>query len=270
MSAKITILVPNYKTLELTKLCLRLIRQKTPPDLYKVIVIDNDSQDDSLEYLRTVKWIKLIERKAIPGEPTYIAHARALDLGLKEVETPYVLSIHTDSLVLQEDWLTYLLQNIEARPSIAGVGPHKIEQRSIFTHIGKIFERPLQHLLIKLGLKRKHRLENVGNNYYYLRSYCAMYRMDLMRQHNLSFHMNNNKAAGKVMHKRFLDLGYEMIFLPHKILNKKIEHIYHATAILHPELGAAKKTVRRGLKKITAKLHSPTMQQVLNDASLDT
>ncbi len=268
MSPKVTILVPNYKTLELTKLCLRLIRQKTPKDLYKVIVIDNDSQDASVEYLRNVKWIELIERKTIPGEPVHLAHARALDLALQRVDTPYVLSIHTDSIVLQEDWLNYLLENIEANPNIAGVGPHKIEERSILTHIGKFFERPMQRFWYSVTKKQNHALENMGDNHYYLRSHCAMYRMDLIRKYGLSFGMEN-KTAGKAMHKNLVDLGFDMLFLPHNILNKKIEHIYHATMILHPELGARRKTIRRGVKKIQARLNAANAQQVLADDSLD-
>ena len=45
MGQIVTILIPNYKTLELTKVCLRLIRKFTNLDQAKVIVIDNDSQD---------------------------------------------------------------------------------------------------------------------------------------------------------------------------------------------------------------------------------
>ena len=80
---QVTILIPNYKTLELTKLCLRLIRKHTDLNLARVVVIDNDSQDESLEYLRTLKWITLIERKHIPGETPALSHSRALDLALR-------------------------------------------------------------------------------------------------------------------------------------------------------------------------------------------
>src|SRR6185312_4131555 len=102
---EVTILVPNYKTLELTKLCLRLLRKFTDPNQVKVIVVDNDSRDASLDYLRSLAWIELIERTAIPGESPPLSHARALDLGLARTNTPYVLSIHTDTLVHHPKWL---------------------------------------------------------------------------------------------------------------------------------------------------------------------
>jgi GT2 family glycosyltransferase len=47
---KATICVVNYKTLDFTKLCLRSIRKFTKHP-YEVIIVDNDSQDSSLEYL---------------------------------------------------------------------------------------------------------------------------------------------------------------------------------------------------------------------------
>ena len=56
---KVTILIPSYRTPDLTKICLRLIRKNTPNGLAKVIVIDNDSRDASTEYLRSLAWITL-------------------------------------------------------------------------------------------------------------------------------------------------------------------------------------------------------------------
>ena len=58
-----TVLVPNYKTLKLTKVCLRLIKKNTDLKKVNVIVIDNNSKDDSTKYLKSLKWIELIERK---------------------------------------------------------------------------------------------------------------------------------------------------------------------------------------------------------------
>src|SRR3990167_9334292 len=114
MQPKVTILIPHYKTFALTKLCLRLIRKHTDPVLAKVIVIDNDSRDESVDYLRSLSWIELIERTGIPDEGAISAHARALDLALERVTTPYVLSIHTDTLVKRPDWLSYLIDPLEA------------------------------------------------------------------------------------------------------------------------------------------------------------
>ena len=48
IKSKATICIVNYKTPDFTRLCLRSIRGFTKYP-YEVIVVDNDSQDDSLD-----------------------------------------------------------------------------------------------------------------------------------------------------------------------------------------------------------------------------
>jgi hypothetical protein len=256
---QVTILIPNYKTLELTKLCLNLVQKYTDQNKAKIIVIDNDSQDASLDYLRSLSWIQLIERKAIPQEEPAMSHSRALDLALKEVTTPYVLSIHTDTLIKHHGWLDFLLVHMQARPSIAGVGSWKLEQKSLWRRTLKRLERGIQ-LAYCQWTGKPHLIEGVGKNYYYLRSHCAMYRMDLIKQLNLSF-AGGDMVAGKDMHKRLVDAGYEMVFLPSDILIKYLDHINHATMALNPELSSRAKSVVKGLRRIQKSVRANSLEQ---------
>ena len=84
---EVSILIPHYKTLELTKLCLRLLRKNSALGRIKTIVVDNDSQDESSEYLKTVNWIHLIHRPKVEGESGTVAHGNALDLAMQSVDT---------------------------------------------------------------------------------------------------------------------------------------------------------------------------------------
>lgn len=248
----VTILVPNYKTRELTMLCLQLLQKYTDSNKARIIVIDNDSNDASLDYLRTVSWIHLIERKAIPGETPVQSHARALDLALAEVKTPYVLSIHTDTLVKDSKWLDFLLAQMAKSPTIAGVGSWKLESKPYWRQLLKTAERQLQYLFYRLTNNQQHVLEGIGKNYYYLRSHCAMYRMDLIKRLNLHF-ADGDMVAGKEMHKQLVEAGYQMVFLPSDVLINYVEHINHATTILHPEL-SRKKSVDKGMRRIKASI----------------
>ena len=258
---QVTILVPNYKTLQLTKLCLRLIRKLTPRGLYKVIVIDNHSQDASTEYLRSLKWITLIEREPVEGEKVFQAHSRALDVALMQVDTPYVLSIHTDTLVKDAKWLDYLLDQMNASQHIAGVGSWKLESKPWWRTMLKKIEHQWQRLCCS-----RHQL--AGNSSHYLRSHCALYRMDLIRKLNLNFSLKD-ETAGMVMHRELVKAGFDMTFLSSENLGKYVDHINHATMILHPELGARKKTVKQGVAKIQQRLKAVNAEQVLADASCD-
>jgi GT2 family glycosyltransferase len=251
---KVSILIPNYRTLALTKMCLDLIQKYTPTGMYHAIVIDNNSRDESTAYLRTVPWIELIERTANSYETPAQSHSRALDLGLSRVTTPYVLSIHTDTLVKHSEWLQFLLSKIEQDKNIAGVGSWKLEPKPLYKRILKAAERKIQQAYYAIIHKQNHALEGVGKNYFYLRSHCALYKTDLLKKYKLSFD-DNNEVAGKVMHKKLVDAGHEMVFLKSELLGKYLDHINHATMILNPELGARPRTIREGIKKIEAILN---------------
>jgi hypothetical protein len=264
----VTILVPNYKTLVLTKLCLRLLRKYADTTKAKVIVIDNDSQDESLAYLRTLSWITLIERKAIPNESPVESHARALDMGLSRVTTPYVLSIHTDTLVKHPKWLAYLIAHIEKHPNVAGVGSWKLESKPWWRQLLKLIERRIQLVFYRITGNTQHVIEGIGKNYYYLRSHCAMYRVDLLKKLNLHF-ADGDMVAGKEMHKQLIANGYEMIFLPSDVLINYLDHINHATTVLNPELSKHEKSIDKGLARIKKSLANLNAEAILADESLD-
>lgn len=265
---QVTILIPNYKTLELTKLCLRLIRQYTDPALAKVIVIDNDSNDASLDYLRTLKWIELIERQQIPGESPALSHSRALDLALERVTTPYVLSIHTDTLVRNKKWLPFLLGEINRDSNIAGVGSWKLEAKPLHKHLFKSLERLTQRMIYRIMRKKDHAIEGLDHNHYYLRSHCALYRMDLLRKYQAKF-SEEEEVAGKAMHRKLVAQQHKMIFLPSAILLKYMDHINHATTVLNPTLSRNEKSVIKGMRRIEKSLEAFNASAILQDSSLD-
>lgn len=49
---KITIIILTYNNLELTQKCLASIKKYTPKDLYELLVIDNNSTDETVAYLK--------------------------------------------------------------------------------------------------------------------------------------------------------------------------------------------------------------------------
>jgi glycosyltransferase involved in cell wall biosynthesis len=271
MTLKTTILIPHYKTPELLKLCLRLIRKYTDLSSAKVIVIDNHSEDESLIYLRKLKWIHLIERKPEPNETPALAHAKALDLALAQTTTPYVLSIHTDTLVKNARWLDFLIKQLEKSNQIGGVGSWKLESKPWFSRIIKQIEKSIQSLYYRFYPTKRHHIAGVGENFYYLRSHCALYRMDVIRNFDLTFSatINGEVVAGKAMHKKFMEHGYKMIFLPSKVLLNYLDHINHATMVLNPNLGAKTTSIKQGLKRIEKQLAQFDAKAILRNEQLD-
>lgn len=271
MKLKTTILIPHYKTPELLKLCLRLIRKYTDLSTAKIVVIDNNSQDASVNYLRKLNWIHLIERKPEPNETPALAHAKALDLALAQVTTPYVLSIHTDTLVKNARWLDFLTEQVELSDHIGGVGSWKLESKPWLSRIIKQVEKVVQFTYYRWRRTKGHCIEGIGKNFYYLRSHCALYRMDVIRNLHLTFSesIEGELVAGKAMHKKFIDQGYKMIFFPSKVLLDYLDHINHATMVLNPNLGAKANSIKKGLRRIEKQLAQFDAKTILADETLD-
>ena len=237
MQPLVTILIPHFRTLPLTKVCLQLLQQHTDLSKVGVIVIDNDSQDDSKVYLNRLSWLTYLERKRKPNETPIQSHACALDLGLSFVSTPYVLSIHTDTLMIHYGWLSFLLKQIERDDMIAGVGSWKLESKPFHRRFFKRIE-----YLYQRWMKKKEKQTH------YLRSHCALYRTDLLKKFQLQF-SDGDYVAGKAIHETLVGKGFQMHFIPSEILRRYMIHVNHATTILNPEL-SRKKSVDKELKRV--------------------
>lgn len=265
---EVTILIPNYKTPEITKICLRLIRRHTDFKRAEVIVIDNNSNDASLAYLKTLPWIKLIERKTDVAETVALSHSRALDLALAQVTTPYVLSIHTDTFIKKSDWLNILLTPFTLNPKLAGVGSWKLESKSKVEMFGYHFEQTWKKLLNQYFGYQGYRADRLDINARYLRSHCAMYRTDVIRKLNTNF-SDDEQTAGKVMHQKMVQAGYDMLFLNSAELGSYIDHLNHATMVFNPELGSSNKVQKEGHARIKNKLRGIDATAILANQQLD-
>ncbi len=253
---EVSIIIPNYKTPELTRLCLRSLRRHTDLERVRVIAVDNDSRDGSLDYLRTVEWIELLER-ATAGENGPEMHARALDLALEKVDTPYVMVIHTDTIVTNDLWLDFLLNRIGADEKIAGIGSWKLETTPFWKRIGKQVEEQIRRLAGRRRVVEER----------YLRSHCALYRTDLVR--TLTDGFFDGDTAGHSLHRKLEAAGYRMLFVESPELMRFIRHLNHATMILNPETGGRKTTKPSARRRLEKELRSLHYDELMNDDALD-
>ena len=256
MNQPVSIILPNYKTPELARLCLRSLRKFTPHDAIRIIAVDNASGDDSLEYLRSLSWIRLIERTPadIEGLPPAVMHTTAMDLALKEVDTPFVLSFHTDTIVYRPDWLDFLLSRINRSDRIAGVGSWKLEFVPPLKRFGKSIEDGLKRAF---GRKKPE--------FRFLRSHCALYRTELLKRHTRGF--GDGECAGSSIHKCLIAAGYEMDFIPPEVLIRYMDHLNHATMILNPTIGSRKTASPKARQSLEKRLEQ--FRAILADESLD-
>lgn len=256
MSRLLTILLPNYRTPDLTKFCLRSLKKYTDLNKVEVLAIDNDSRDASTEYLRSLKWIRLFERPRHDDETPPEMHSRSLDEALEMVDTPFVLVMHTDTIVIDPGWLDFLLGKITADDNIAGVGSWKLEYVSPWKHFLKSAEK----LIKKVFFPDEKELR-------YLRSHCALYRTELLKKHTRGFF--DGVTAGASAHRMLEEAGYRMLFIESEELNKYVRHLNHATMILNREISGRRTGKPAARQRIAEELEQLKYHEVLADDSLD-
>lgn len=190
-----SIVMVNYKTPELTKVSLTLLKQHfhngvLDANRHKVWVVDNNSQDASTEYLRSLGWIHLIERVSEGKEEGFAAHGRALDLVLDKVQDDYLFLLHTDTFVYEPEIFGHFLQRCAGKTVAVGC----LEQlnRGYFRTSWRLFSRFLKHYIRRakrlFGLDAR---EPKPWREQYIKSFFALWNVKWMKQHGYTFFMQN-------------------------------------------------------------------------------
>jgi len=267
IQGKVTICIVNYKTFDMTRLCLRSIRKFTKYP-YEIIVVDNNSNDESMEYLKSLSWVKLIERKANPEEPGGgYAHAAALDMGLAECNTEFFVSLHSDVFVKRSGWIGDLIKYFNDDKEIACVGTGKIELLPYW----RIW---LKKALDLNALKRKilRTPDPLMKFRYFNRTIYSIFRTDVLKREGLTFLMGKKEGmtAGRKLYFELLDKGYRAVELSQRLVGKYVDHLAHATQAANPnEFKLRKHTVAKYQKQLDKVMSSELFQSIMHDESLD-
>ncbi len=262
----VTVCIVNYRTLDLTRLCLRSIRKHTTVPC-QVVVVDNDSQDDSLAYLRSLSWIRLIERKPDTPDPDgSFAHGAGLDLGLSQCDTDFFVSLHSDTVLLRPGWLP-LLRDPFADPAIASVGTGKLELKPRWQlYLQRVLDYKAVQRRLWASEQEKLRFR------YFNTTICSAYRTEVLRRENLSFCgvAPQRLTVGRELYFALQDRGYGTVALPAREVGPYVAHLAHATQAIHAsEFAMQGRGERKYLQRARKVLDLPTVQAILKDESLD-
>ncbi|MBM4017242.1 MAG: glycosyltransferase [Planctomycetes bacterium] len=262
-----SIVIPHYRTADLARLCLRAVRRLTDHP-FEAIVVDNHSQDGSLDYLRQVGWIRLIERGPETEPDAVFAHASAMDIGTAAARGRWLVSLHTDTIVRRDGWLGAFVARLKDNPRAAALGADKIETDAAwYRAMKRLWNTHRMKALARraAGLPPDPRHAPA----WYPRSFCAVYRLDLVRQLGLSWQPAPGHPTGDLLYRGLLAAGYEGIRLPGDEMRACVEHVAHATALVaRGGLGhwRGNQKVRRALARV---MGSQLAQELLADDSLD-
>lgn len=127
----VSVVILTWNGLEYTKCCLETLRRNTSATNMDVVVADNGSTDGTLEYLRSLNWITLVENGANLG------FAKGNNEALRAIPSDRdIVLLNNDTEVHQADWLDRMQATAYGRPDIGLVGCRLRRQSGILQHAG--------------------------------------------------------------------------------------------------------------------------------------
>jgi len=109
-----SIILLNYNTKELTRMCIESIRAHTQDVPHEIIVVDNGSKDGSVAWLKQQKDVRCIFNKKNAGFP------KGCNQGLAIAQGSELLLLNSDTVVTPR-WLSNLRTALYSRPEVGAV-----------------------------------------------------------------------------------------------------------------------------------------------------
>ncbi len=129
---RITLSVLNYNGVELLESYLPMMEYSSAKHECSILVIDNDSQDMSIDFLR--EWYPEVIIRQLTSNHGF---AEGYNIGLSEVETEYTVIINSDVLVT-ENWLDPIISFMDENKHVGAVQPAilSLENKDFFEYAG--------------------------------------------------------------------------------------------------------------------------------------
>ncbi|MCX6752831.1 MAG: glycosyltransferase family 2 protein [Candidatus Nomurabacteria bacterium] len=160
MHIKLSIIIVNWNTKDILKQTIESVKKETSLFEYEIIVIDNNSTDDSVNMIKTLfPSIKIIENQDNFG------FGFANNQGLKIATRECILFLNSDTIIL-ENAIEKLVRFLDENKDIAMVGPKILNKDRTFQSASKRNLPTIKNSFQYLFLNKKennYKLENEGN-----------------------------------------------------------------------------------------------------------
>jgi GT2 family glycosyltransferase/glycosyltransferase involved in cell wall biosynthesis len=131
----VSVIVLTWNGLEVTRKCLASLLENTTHADFEVVVVDNGSTDGTVEYLRGLAGIRLIEN----GEN--LGFVRGNNKGIEATATDVVL-LNNDTEIGQGDWLEKMQELAYQADDIGVVGCRLVNAEGNLVHAGTYMPVP--------------------------------------------------------------------------------------------------------------------------------
>lgn len=265
--SRITVCIPHWQVQDYMAVCLRSIRKHSSKYDLEVLVVDNGSKDESLDYLRSLDWIRLIERPEEVHTNWPNNTLTAWDLGARNATGEFFATVHSDVFIKRDGWLDDMLECFHKDPKCAAAGAWKLELESpLYLWQKRVFGYLNARVKSIFGRKR----EILWQQGHFPRDYCAMYRTRPIVEHDLTFQRIHGQGGGYSITKQLWDLGHTHGMISVREMAANIFHVAHGTAAVRSEKTLNHKRAQKKVeRKVQELFDEPWIQELLHDTSLD-
>lgn len=232
---KISVIIVNYNVKYFLEQCLYSVQAAVAGLDAEVFVVDNNSTDGSVDYLRPrFPEVTFIENKDNPG------FAKANNQAIRQCNGEYVLLLNPDT-VIGEESLRTLCFFMDEHPNAGGIGVKMLDGHGVFLPESKrSFPSPWISFCKIFGLSKLFPKSRVFSRY-------SLAYLDKEKQHKVdvlagAFMLLRHEALDKTglldedffMYGEDIDLSYRMVlggyknyYIPERILHYKGESTKH-------------------------------------------
>lgn len=127
----VAIIILTWNGIELTKRCLESLKISSIPAGVQIIFVDNGSKDGTVEFLRGVSEITLIENS------TNLGYGKAVNLGINAADPlADIILLNNDVEILDSSWLETLHNHAASHPQDGIIGVKIIQDNGLLQHCG--------------------------------------------------------------------------------------------------------------------------------------
>lgn len=221
----VSIIVPLYNGVELTRQCLDSLSANVNPELYELIIVDNASNDETQRLLDSLHASVCIIRNA-----TNLGFARACNQGAWAASTPYLLFLNNDTVVTP-GWLEALCEACQADVGIVGcrmLYPDGSIQHAGIELVNGIPDHPYRHQ------PADSPVANMRRDLDMVTGACLLIRRDLFLQLGGFDEVYRNGVEDVDLCLRVREAGYRVVYEPRAMIyhhegqsSGRFDHVDH-------------------------------------------
>ena len=177
---KVNVIVLTYNNLRLNRFCIDSILNNTAYPNYELIVLDNQSTDGTVEYLKELD-VKQDPRVKVILNPENSGFAGGNNKAIEQSDGKYVVLLNNDTVVTR-GWLTSLVKHMEADPKCGMIGAvtnsigneqmipvqyHNLQEMAAFAysytrkHMGEVYT-DVDRIPLFCTIIRKEMMDRIG------------------------------------------------------------------------------------------------------------